>query len=122
MMTAYPVPTFDPEIYVRDTRGNLNGPYDTAAEAVCDHINELPEAVQNAIDSHLQRGYRITHWYNDGAIRVEETPETIDKIPGATLDNLLFVFIRTDGTVTKPKSWAAVRAVLDATDYGKRPC
>lgn len=120
MMTCYPVPTFDSEIYVRAADGELCGPYDTASEAVISHLSELPQPVRHQIRRYVaRRGYRITHWYNDGAIRVEENPETLDKLtPGATLDNLLFVFIRTDGTVTKPKSWAAVRAAMES----KPPC
>lgn len=104
MTTCYPIVSFGSEIYVRDSVGNLNGPYDTAEEAVIDHLSEMPASVKLAIRTLTRRGYAITHWYNDGAIRMEEKADHGN--------NTLFTFIRTDGTVKKPISWASVQAVL----------
>lgn len=102
MMTAYPVPTFGQDIYVRATDGELCGPYSTAKEAVLSHLNELPKPVRDEIRKHVcRRRYYITHWYGDGAIRLAQGEG----------DNDLYVFVRSDGTVCKPRTRASQRHV-----------
>lgn len=101
MAETYPRPslTFSHEIFVRDSRGDLNGPYDTAEEAVLDHLEDLSVPVRTALRKLICRqGYKITHWYNDGVIRVAQ---------GDDDDHDLNVFISTNGTVSRPRTRAS---------------
>ncbi len=120
MMTAYPVPTFEPtDIYVRSTNGDLNGPYLTVGEAVTDHLDELPKATVAALRTYVcRKGWVITDWYGDGAIRVAEKVDADTMHP----DNGLFVFIRTDGTVSKPRSRVSARYALELRDIKEAAC
>jgi hypothetical protein len=56
----------------------------------------------------LDGAWEITHVYGDGVIRIAEGDGPND----------LFRFIRPDGTVGKPKTWALVHALMNLLDSG----
>lgn len=105
MMTCYPVPTFADGVYVRDSEGNLNGPYDSYQEAIADHLDEMG-AQANTILSLYDNGYEATHWYTDGIVRMAQGDG----------DHDLVIFVRTDGTHRKPRTRASMQMAAMLSD------
>jgi hypothetical protein len=65
---------------------------------------EITETQSDAMDVLVRRGYAITHFYADGAVRMAERDEPADD------SDRLAVFVRADGTVSPP---ATRRAQLE---------
>jgi hypothetical protein len=76
---------------------------------------EITEAQAGAMDVLAARGYAITNFYGDGAVRMIEPAGRSGSL---ALDEALALFVRTDGTVSSPMPMRAHRERLELENAG----